>query len=97
MISLSKGVLFVVDLGHIESFVVIILGTTGCKPLAPSAVTTQKRVRKHVQHVNNMYKFPNVREVLVKDVNISPTPLMIIRQDVQRVYMFRNGSTRQGP
>ena len=31
MISLSKDILFVVDLGHLESFVVTILGTIGRK------------------------------------------------------------------
>ena len=43
-------------------------------------------IRQHVQHVNNGNVFPNVSEVLVRNVNIPPpTPLMNIRRHVQHV------------
>ena len=60
------------------------------KPLAPPAVTTQKRVRKHVQHVNNVYMFRNIREVLVKGVNTPPPPPWWSYDSMRNVYMFCN-------
>ena len=52
----SKGVLFVVDLGHFESFVVIILGTTGCKTsgsiCSDNAKARQKACATCQQHVH---------------------------------------------
>ena len=72
-LSLSKDMLFVVDLGQLEPFVGIIFDTT--------------------DSMCNVCIFPNVKEVLVTDVNTHhppphppPTPpLMIIRQHVQHV------------
>ena len=64
-LSLSKDILFVVDLGQLEPFVGIIFDTT--------------------DSMCNVCIFRNVKEVLVRDVNTPPHPLMIIRQHVQHV------------
>ena len=66
-LSLSKDILFVVDLGQLEPFVGIIFDTT--------------------DSMCNVCIFRNVKEVLVRDVNTPPHPLMIIRQHAQRVHL----------
>ena len=76
MISLSKDILFVVDLGHLESFVGITLGTKigSCKKSNKSASES----------------ICNVREVLVKDINTPPLPTWSSYGSMCNVYMFRN-------
>ena len=79
MISLSKDILFVVDLGHLESFVGIILGTK---------IGSRKKSNKSpVESMCNMSTTATCSEVLVKDVNTPPPPLMITRQHAQRVHV----------